>query len=290
MTQDLNVPQRVHASALYSCHLAGRPLTILEDSQSLKPLCHPFCEITTVIHFSGFRTPTRLPRIRAGSFALHRPVPTTDEFLGMHQPEAQERLFRRFSRLSHYGIDDLHLIQCLTGDNIVTEIGIADHDIKMILPAVSKTRLEPPLILIPFRQKLIDVAPSHLAITQSRAKLQLQGLVVDLERLFIRAGRSYRRILGFFKIVPDINPAITPYSFVTRLSTMRLSSMIRGRARRVWLESPSHPDQRNSRPRKFQQHKPHSSIFYRHDPQEQRPHDIQGEIACVHLAPRAGGD
>lgn len=117
----------------------------------------------------------------------------------MHQPEAQERLFPPLLPVVPHGIDDLNLIQLPDRDNIVTEIGIADHDIKNDIAGRQQDQVEPPLILIPFRQKLIDVAPSHLAITQSRAKLQLQGLVVDLERLFIRAGRIDRRILGFFK-------------------------------------------------------------------------------------------
>ena len=90
-------------------------------------------------------------------------------FFAVHQPQAQKRLFAALLPILPDGIDDLDLVEVAGRDDIVSEIGIADHDVVDDLAARQQDEVEPALLFIPFRQILVDVSQCHLALAERRA-------------------------------------------------------------------------------------------------------------------------
>ena len=116
----------------------------------------------------------------------------------VHEAEAQKRFFPPLFLVVPHGVDDLHLIELTDRDNVVAEVGVADHHIEHHVAGRQQQHVEPPLLFIALGQEFIDVAERHLAIGQCRTDFFPQRGIIDLQSLLVWARRrNCRNTIGF---------------------------------------------------------------------------------------------
>src|SRR6185436_18918274 len=120
-------------------------------------------------------------------------------FLAMHQAQAEKRFFPALLLVVPHRIDDLDLVQLSNRQYVIAKIRIADDHVEQHVAGGEQDEIEPSLILVPFRQKLVDMAQRDFAVAKSSADLIFQFRVIDLQGLFIKPRRCSSGIVRLVK-------------------------------------------------------------------------------------------